>query len=62
MAGDQSCRKCTRTMVTITLEIQEQTRTLRSCSHCDVREWEGDTGGTDLSGILAELSQASTRS
>ena len=61
MAEEQDCWRCTRTMVTITLEIEARARTLRSCSHCDIREWEGEAGGTDLSGILDELSAASVR-
>ena len=49
-------------MVAITLEIAAQPRTLRSCSHCDVREWETDSGDTSLSGVLSDLTEASAQS
>ena len=61
MTAARKCLRCNRRMVAITLEIAEQLRTLRSCSHCDIREWETDAGGTNLSGVLADLSEASTR-
>lgn len=61
MAAARNCHRCDRRMVAITLEIAEQLRTLRSCSHCDIREWETDAGGTNLTGVLADLSEASTR-
>ena len=53
------CVRCKRRMVMITMEIREESRTLRSCSHCDVREWVSDTGETNLSGILADIAAAS---
>ncbi len=43
-------------MVSITLDIDGGFRTLRSCSYCDVREWESAAGGVTLDGVLDELS------
>ena len=43
-------------MVSITLDIEGLQRTLRSCSHCDIREWESESGNTSLDGVLGELS------
>ena len=47
-------------MVSITLAIAERSRRLRSCSYCDVREWDADDGSIDLQGVLDELTEAST--
>ena len=52
----RKCRRCTRMMVSITLDIEGLQRTLRSCSHCDIREWESESGNTSLDGVLGELS------
>jgi hypothetical protein len=49
-------------MVAITLEINEEPRTLFSCSHCDVREWEHEGARSTLTGVLNDLSKASARS
>lgn len=62
MSSARYCLRCERQMVAITLEIAEQPRTLRSCSHCDVREWESDSGDTSLSGVLSDLTEASAQS
>jgi hypothetical protein len=51
----RKCRRCTRAMVSITLEIDGRSRTLRSCSNCDIREWESESGDTSLDGVLSEL-------
>jgi hypothetical protein len=47
-------------MVGITLDIESEKRTLRSCSHCDVREWEAAEGSTSLQGVLSELSDSAS--
>ena len=47
-------------MVALTLDIENEKRTLRSCSHCDVREWEAVDGQIDLAGVLSELSGSET--
>ena len=62
MAQTTTCIRCSRQMVVITLLVNEQPRTLRSCSHCDIREWETMTGNTSLSGVLDDLSQAASGS
>jgi len=48
-------------MVSITLAIAERSRRLRSCSYCDIREWETDEGTTELRDVLAELNDASSQ-
>lgn len=47
-------------MVALTLDIENEKRTLRSCSHCDVREWEAVDREIDLAGVLSELSESAT--
>ena len=47
-------------MVAISLDIESEKRTLRSCSHCDVREWEAAEGSTNLQGVLSELSDSAS--
>jgi hypothetical protein len=49
-------------MVAITLEIADEPRTLFSCSHCDVREWEHEGSRASLAGVLDDLAKASGRS
>lgn len=48
-------------MVALTLDIENEKRTLRSCSHCDVREWEAVDGSISLEGVLTELSDSASR-
>jgi len=48
-------------MVNITLDIEDEKRTLHSCSHCDVREWEAIDGEINLQGVLNELSDSAGR-
>ena len=48
-------------MVHITLDIDNAKRTLHSCSHCDVRQWEAPNGEANLTGILNELSDSAGR-
>ena len=55
----RKCYRCERQMVTITLEIGGEEKTLRSCSNCDIREWETNDGGETLDGVLDELAAAS---
>jgi len=52
------CPKCSRDMVGLQLKINERPRTLRSCSHCDLRIWETDEGHTTLDTVLDQLAQA----
>ncbi len=48
-------------MINITLDIEEAKRTLHSCSHCDVREWEAPSGSINLKGVLDELADSAGR-
>jgi len=48
-------------MVALTLDIENEKRTLRSCSHCDVREWGAVDGSISLEGVLTELSDSAGR-
>ena len=57
----RECPKCDRAMVHITLDIDNAKRTLHSCSHCDVRQWEAPNGEASLTGILNELSDSAGR-
>jgi len=61
LVQSRNCPKCARMMVNITLDIEEAKRTLHSCSHCDVREWEAATGSINLAGVLDELSDSAGR-
>jgi len=42
-------------MASITLDIDGEKRTLRSCSHCDLRLWEAEQGHTTLDNVLEAL-------
>ncbi|MGI9608215.1 MAG: hypothetical protein ACR2P0_18945 [Acidimicrobiales bacterium] len=57
-ARQRKCRRCTRAMVAITLDIDGRFRTLRSCSHCDIREWATEATDTELSDVLNELADS----
>ena len=57
----RDCQKCSRPMVAITLDIEAAKRTLLSCSHCDVREWEAPGESISLQGVLSELSDSAGR-
>lgn len=57
----KKCERCTRLMVAITLDIDSEKRTLRSCSHCDIREWEAADTSTSLQGVLKKLSDSASR-
>lgn len=48
-------------MVAITLDIDSEKRTLRSCSHCDIREWEAADESISLEGVLSDLSDSESR-
>lgn len=52
----KKCPKCVRMMASITLDIDGGKRTLRSCSHCDIRLWETEDGNTTLDNVLSALS------
>jgi len=52
----RKCRRCSRTMVSIALDINGRERILRSCSNCDIRVWETAESDTSLDGVLSELS------
>lgn len=56
----RKCERCDRVMVSITLAIRERPRRLRSCSYCDIREWESEEGELALGNVLNELSEASS--
>lgn len=54
----KSCPKCARDMVGLQLRIEGQPRTLRSCSHCDLRIWETAEGQTTLGRVLDQLAES----
>lgn len=45
-------------MVALQLRIEDQPRTLRSCSHCDLRIWETEDGHTTLDNVLSQIAEA----
>jgi len=49
------CQRCHRQLVEITIESGERPMTLRSCSHCDLREWTASGGPVALDGVLDDL-------
>lgn len=61
LVQSRSCPKCSRTMINITLDIEQAKRTLHSCSHCDVRQWEATDGSMNLAGVLDELADSAGR-
>lgn len=54
----RKCPKCERAMVHITLDIENAKRTLHSCSHCDIRQWEASSGQINLDAVLNELADS----
>lgn len=57
----KKCPKCARGMVAIRLKIEDEPRTLRSCSYCDIRIWESEEGKTTLDSVLSKLAEAESR-
>lgn len=55
--SDTRCPRCHRQLVVITIEAGERPMTLRSCSHCDVREWTTADLTVPLDGVLDDLSR-----
>ena len=51
-----SCERCGGSLVVITINVAEGTRTLQSCSRCDRRSWRADGSPVKLDGVLADLS------
>ena len=51
-----TCERCGGTLVIITINVAEGTRTLQSCSKCDRRSWRADGEPVKLDGVLADLS------
>jgi transcription elongation factor Elf1 len=49
------CPRCGRELVEITLDAADRAMTLRSCSHCDVREWSTAEEPLRLEGVLDDL-------
>jgi hypothetical protein len=54
---NEPCPRCGRQLVEITLDAEERAMTLRSCSHCDLREWKALEGPLALDGVLDDLSR-----
>ena len=55
------CGGCGDTVVEITLLIDGEELTMRSCSNCDNRSWHRGGAPVELGGILADLSSSPTR-
>ena len=52
----ETCRACSNSLAVITLTIDGASRTMRSCSFCDRREWSDEGDVINLSEVLTELS------
>jgi transcription elongation factor Elf1 len=53
------CSRCAHTLVSISITISGQRRTMRSCSSCGYRGWyagEAAPHRVELSGVLEEIS------
>jgi hypothetical protein len=50
-----SCERCGGSLVSITITVSGEPRTMRSCSACDHRTWLASGAPVDLGGVLAEL-------
>lgn len=56
--ADARCPRCTQPLVSISITISGQARTMCSCSRCGFRRWySGDRPGepVPLAGVLAEI-------
>jgi hypothetical protein len=51
-----TCERCGGSLVIITINVAEGTRTLQSCSKCDRRSWRADGSPVKLDRVLADLS------
>jgi len=59
--GQDRCPGCGRAYVEINLEVGGRALRMRSCSHCDTRQWFGPDGERALDGVLSEISAATAR-
>lgn len=48
-------------MVSLNLEIDSATRTLHSCTYCDLRIWEAAGSTISLDGVLDEIADSTKR-
>ncbi len=55
------CENCSHEIVEISLIVDGQDLTMRSCSTCDVRSWHHGGDRVELSGVLADISSSDTR-
>lgn len=49
------CPRCHRTLVEITINLEGDEVTMRSCSACDHRSWQREGEAVDLEGVLTDL-------
>ena len=54
--GQERCEACGRAFIEISLDVGGRPLRLRSCSHCDIRQWFGPEGEMALDGVLADIS------
>lgn len=57
MSTASVCERCGGSLVSITLTITAEPRTMRSCSSCDHRSWVAGSRRIDLDLVLNELSE-----
>ena len=54
--GSSTCQRCGGPIIEIELVSGDAPLVMRSCSHCDVRDWSTQGREIDLSEVLHELS------
>lgn len=59
--GARTCPECGGPMIEIALANGDSPLVMRSCSHCDSREWSSAGEGIDLTSALQELSESGPR-
>jgi hypothetical protein len=61
MAQSSRCERCDGPLVSITLTVGGERRTMRSCSRCDHRTWLADGRRIGLDGVLSDLRRTGRR-
>jgi hypothetical protein len=49
------CPRCDRSLVEITITLEGDDVTMRSCSACDHRSWQREGQAVDLDGVLTDM-------
>ncbi len=54
------CTRCGGPVVEIVLTTDGRELTMRSCSHCDTREWASGDESVERDAVLGEITESST--